>query len=305
YESKQKIHAQLDWKYWGWNLLASYNKTDFYDLFGPTKRSRAGYTLGLTYGRKHALRKPLLYHYQAGVYTYGDLEVLPQYQNIATPITDFQAANINGGIEKVRKTLGGVDDERGFSWDVDATAIYAGGEFYPTLQSNQSVGFLIPVFRNTSFWIRNSIGQSFGNSESAMSHFYFGGFRNNYVDWQASEQYRKPLAFPGAQIDEIKAYNYAKTMGEFNLRPIRLRNVGTGWLYPTYVKTSVFGTHLITDIAQSNSTRNIYNVGAQMDIQMVLFSYLKTTWSVGYAVKMENNRDNKGQLMLSLKLLGN
>jgi hypothetical protein len=54
YESKQKIHARLDWKYWGWNLMASYNKTGFYDLFGPTRRSRAGYTFGLTY-RKNIL----------------------------------------------------------------------------------------------------------------------------------------------------------------------------------------------------------------------------------------------------------
>lgn len=303
YESKQKIHAQLDWKYWGWNLLASYNKTDFYDLFGPTRRSRAGYTFGLTYEKKYTLRKPLLYHYQAGIYTYGDLEVLPQYQNVSTPIRDFQAANINGGISKLRKTLGGVDDEQGFSWDADATAIYAGEKIYPSLQSNQSVGFIVPAVRNTSFWIRNSIGQSFGEQGSALSNFYFGGFRNNYVDWQAAEQYRKPLAFPGAEIDEIQARNYIKTMGELNLKPIRLQRVGLNWFYPTYIKTSIFATHLLTNFDEQGDTRNYINAGAQIDIQMVLFSYLKTTWSIGYARMHENTMGNKGQIMLSLKLL--
>jgi hypothetical protein len=231
--------------------------------------------------------------------------VLPQYQNIESPIKNFQAASASASVEKLRKTLGGVDDETGFKWELDGTGIYAGGEFYPTVQSNQSFGLLVTAIRNTSFWVRNSIGQSFGNRGSAMSHFYFGGFRNNFVDWQPSEQYRKTLAFPGAQIDEIKAYNYIKTMGELNLRPLRLRDVGTSWLYPTYIKSSVFGTQLIADIAQSNKVRNIYNLGAQVDIQLVLFSYLKTTWSVGYAVKMEPNQENTDQIMLSLKLLGN
>ncbi|HKM92204.1 MAG TPA: hypothetical protein VJY41_00990 [Prolixibacteraceae bacterium] len=305
YKNKQKIHAQFDWKYWNWRLLASYNKTDFYDLFGPTKRSRTGYTIGLNYGRNYSMRKPLVFKYDVGIYTYGDLEVLPQYQNIATPIRNFHAASATAGIEKLRKTLGGVIDEAGFSWEIDATGIYAGKSVYPTIQSNQSIGFLIPVIRNTSFWIRNSMGQSFGDKSSSMSNFYFGGFRNNYVDWQPAEQYRNTLAFPGAQIDEISAHNYIKTMGELNLRPIRLRNVGTGWLYPTYIKSSIFSTHIITDLNKSDITRNIFNFGGQVDVQLVFFSYLKTTWSVGYAVMTEKSQTQKGQLMLSLKLLGN
>lgn len=305
YESKQKIHAQLDWKYWAWNLLASYNKTDFYDLFGPTKRSRAGYTIGINYSRSYTMRKPLVYGFSAGLYTYGDLEVLPQYQNIESPIKSFQAGSVTASVEKLRKTLGGVDDEKGFKWEIDATAMNARGNLYPTVQSNQSVGFLMPLVRNTSFWIRNSVGQSFGNRESAMSYFYFGGFRNNFVDWQPSEQYRKPLAFPGAQIDEIKAYNYIKTMGELNLRPLRLRNVGAGWMYPTYIKSSIFSTHMLSNLNIEGLTRNIFNFGGQIDVQFVLFSYLKTTWSVGYAVMTEKQADTKGQLMLSVKLLGN
>jgi hypothetical protein len=305
YDDKQKIHAQFDWSYWNWKLLASYNKTDFYDLFGSTKRSRAGYTIGLSYGKSYNLRSPLVYKFNVGAYTYGDLEVLPSYQNIATPIKNFHAFSASAGVEKLRKTLGGVDHEMGFSWDVDATGFLAGGDVFPTLQSDQSVGFLVPVMRNTSFWIRNSIGQSLGNRNSALSNFYFGGFRNNYVDWQPSEQYRKTMAFPGAQIDEIQAYNYIKTMGELNLKPIRLRNIGLTWGYPTYIKSSLFATHLITDPTQSDFTRNIFNFGTQVDIQLVMFSYLKTTWSAGYAVMVENGKQNKGQLMFSVKLLGN
>jgi hypothetical protein len=72
--------------------------------------------------------------------------------------------------------------------------------------------FWYPGIRNTSFWIRNSIGQSLGKLGSALSNFYLGGFRNNYVDWREARQYRSSIAFPGANIDEINAHQYVRTM---------------------------------------------------------------------------------------------
>ena len=304
YEDKQKFHVMLDWKFWNWNLTANYNKTHFYDLFGPTKRGRSGYSIGLNYNRKFNQKAPFLKHYDVGLYTYGDLEVLPGYQNVTSPIRNFQAATATYGLSKLRKSLGGVMDEMGYSWDISTTNYLAKGDLYPSFVSNQNVGFLIPHMKNTSFWIRNSLGQSLGKRQSELSYFYFGGFRNNYIDWQPSEQYRNALAFPGAEIDEIKAYDYVKTMGELNLRPLRLRNVGTTWLYPTFIKSSVFGTHLLTNFDRQSELKHLFNVGAQVDIQLVLFSYLKTTWSVGYASKFEKGQQHLDQLMLSLKLLG-
>lgn len=304
YKSNQKIHAQLDWKYWNWKLSASYNKTNFYDLFGPTKRSRAGYSIGLNYLRNYSLRKPLIYTLDLTAITYGNLEVLPQYQNITSPIKNMQSASAVFSIEKLRKTLGGIDDEKGFKWEMNLSGTMAGGNLYPSVESYQSIGVLVPGIRNTSFWVRNSIGQSLGDRTSALSHYYFGGFRNNYIDWQPTEQYRKPLAFPGAQIDEIEAWNYCKTLGEFNLKPFRLRDVGTSWLYPTYLKTSFFAAHLLTDFDKKDLMRNIFNAGIQADLQLVLFTYMKTTWSAGYAVMFENGKENKGQFMFSVKLLG-
>lgn len=303
-ELKQKFHLMFDWSYWNWHFSANYNPTHFYDLFGPAKRSRAGYNLGLDYHRSFSLKHPFRSYYEFGIYTYGMLEVLPQYQNIASPIRDFQAATAAYGLSKLRKSLGAVEDEQGYSWDITASSYLAQGSLFPSFVSNQDLGFLLPGMRNTSFWIRNSIGQSLGDRSSGMSYFYFGGFRNNYVDWQPSGQYRKALAFPGAGIDEIKAYNYVKTMAEVNLRPLRLRNVGTTWLYPTYIKSSLFGTHLMTNFDRNTERAHIFNAGVQVDLQLVMFSYLKTTWSLGYARMRQAGLPDKGQWMLSLKLLG-
>ncbi len=305
YDDKQKIHGQLEWNYWNWTLAASYNHTDFYDLFGPTKRSRAGYSVGLSFRRPNSIRAPFNWYYGFGANHYGDLEVLPDYQNIITPIRSFQSISAAIGASKLRRSLGGVEAEQGYKWDLHGSGIYANEEIYPSLVSEQHFGFPVPGIRNTSFWIRNSVGQSFGDRESALSYFFFGGFRNNYVDWRPSAQYRNMLAFPGADIDNIPARNFAKTMGELNLRPIRLRNVGTTWLYPTFIKMSMFGTHLITDPDNDPTRRNVFNAGTQIDIELVLLAYLKTTWSAGYARMFETGHGPGEQWMFSVKLLGN
>ena len=39
----------LDWRYLGWHGDFSWNRSDFYDLFGPTKRSRKGFAAQLGY----------------------------------------------------------------------------------------------------------------------------------------------------------------------------------------------------------------------------------------------------------------
>ncbi|NOU47461.1 MAG: hypothetical protein HOO86_10410 [Bacteroidales bacterium] len=305
YPDKQKFHGQIQWDYWLWSFNATYNKTDFYDLFGPTKRSRAGYSIGIGYNKLKTTRSPIKWHYGFGVNHYGDLEVLPQFQNVASPIRSFQSLSVETGVTKLRRTLGGVEDEKGYTWELTAYSYIANGSVYPSIISEQHIGWLVPGIRNTSFWIRNSAGQSFGKRGSSFSTFYFGGFRNNYVDWQAPDQYRKILAFPGVDIDAIDAHNFIKTMGELNLKPIRLRNVGTTWLYPTYLKTSLFGTHILLDPDYTKSRRNMFNAGAQLDLELVLFSYMKTIWSAGYARKFEDSKLPTEQWMFSVKLLGN
>lgn len=301
---KQKVHLQLKWDYWLWSFFANYNKTDFYDLFGPTKTSRPGYALGVKYMKQQTLRLPLKYRYGFHVVHHGDLEILPEFQNIKSPIREITSVSAEAEISKLRRTLGGVDDEMGYRWSATSTTILANHSLFNYLVSEQHFGILIPFIRNTSFWIRNASGFAFGASESPLSAFYLGGFRNNYIDWQPVSQYRKTLAFPGAEIDHIKATGFVKTMAELCLKPLRMRNTGTTWLYPTYLRPVLFGTHLLCDPHLTNQQRHLFNVGAQLDLELVLFSYLKTTWSLGYARIPEIHSAPSQQWMFSVKLLG-
>jgi hypothetical protein len=301
----QKAHIQLQWNLWLWSFIAQYNKTDFYDLFGPTRTSRPGYAFGVKYLKNHTLNTPFKYLYGFQLMYHGDLEVLPDFQNITSPIKQMVGLSATTEISKLRRTLGGVDDEKGYRWNLSANGYYANKGFFPSLVSEQQAGVLIPGIRNTSFWIRNATGLSFGKPESPLASFYFGGFRNNYIDWQPVSQYRKTMAFPGAEIDEIAARHFVKTMGELCLRPFRMRNIGTTWLYPTFIRPTIFGTHMAIVTDGYSTLKNLYNIGVQIDLELVLFSYLKTTWSAGYARKMEPSLAPNEQWMFSLKLLGN
>jgi hypothetical protein len=302
---RQKFHGQFRWNYWYWSFHANMNQTDFYDLFGPTRRSRAGYSLGVSYRKNHNLQSPFKRYYGFAINHFGDMEVLPQFQDVASPMRNLQDIRIEAGISKLRRTLGAVEDEKGYRWDVTGHSYLAGNSVYPSLVSEQHFGWLVPGIRNTSFWIRSSAGHAFGAKESPFSRFYFGGFRNNFVDCQPVDQYRGVLAFPGAEIDAVSAGSFVKIMEELNLKPIRIRDAGFTWLYPTFIKSSIFGTQLLLDPLSAGNRSVVYNAGIQMDMEVVLFSYLKTTWSAGYARKFSKTGLPAGEWMFSVKLLGN
>jgi hypothetical protein len=171
---------------------------------------------------------------------YGDLETLPIYQNIASDYKNLFIATINFHKSYLRKSLGAIEPEQGYDWNVYAFTSLAKGTFYPQLINNFDVGFLLPS-RNSSLWFRTSAGQSFGDSDKSNSYFYFGGFGNNYVDYRTVQLYRDMSSLPGVQIDEISALNYGKLTTEINFRPIRFRRLGWNGFYSTYARFTLFG----------------------------------------------------------------
>ena len=60
------------------------NGADFYDLFGPTKTSRKGYALGVGYTRRSSTTSRGDSTSTSTPAYYGDLERLPDYQNVPT-----------------------------------------------------------------------------------------------------------------------------------------------------------------------------------------------------------------------------
>lgn len=306
---KNRFHAAVDWKLWNWSMQASWNKTDFYDLFGPTRNSRKGYQIGITYEKENFTQSPFNWHWGFAINTYGDMDALPMYQNInvTNGIKSFQTASLNLGASKTRISLGGTIPEQGYEWQLNGYTYLANGKWYPTLTMSLDEGTRLPFMRNASAWLRMAAGQNFGDRESIFGQEYFGGFRNNYVDHGTIYRYRTINAMPGTDIDGISAHSFCKAMGEINLQPLRFRNVGMLCLYPTYAQLSLFATDLIANPWGKDQFNNYVSIGGQLNVEVVLFNYMKTTWSFGYA-RCLNQRSSglpssSGEWLISLKLL--
>lgn len=306
---KNQFHFDLQWKYYFWTFTGAWNHTDFYDLAGPMRTSRKGYMARVAYDYTNSLFVPYVKDYGFSVSAYGDMDALPLYQEIGLDdgVKSMQTVSAYANMSKLRTSLGGVMKEQGYALGVQGYGYLAGGSFYPSVEATADFGTLVPIDRNTSFWLRTAAGHSFGKAESAFGNFYFGGFRNNRLDYRNSFQYRTPQAMPGVDIDALPAHSYMKATAELNLRPIRFNDFGALFCYPTWIQCSMFGTGL-SAWNPDPSHRMYYSAGVQLTTELVFLNYLKTTFSVGFGhlfapqgLPMGGHHDN--ELMISLKLL--
>lgn len=301
-----KFHVSASLKYWLWTLSAAWNPTNFYDLFGPTRTSRKGYYAHLAYNYSTTLQSPYVINYGASVAHYGNLDALPMYQNVAVDdnINSFQSVNAYLSTSKSYSTLGAIVAESGYSFDVNANTVIAGGKLFPSVDATWAQGTLLPFGLHNTAWLRTTVGQSFGDSDSSFGNEYFGGFGNNYVDNGSINRFKTLSSMPGAEINEIGAHTYAKVQGDISFCPIRFNNFGALRCYPNFIQFNVFAADLMTDLwgCDRRYKSNYVSIGTQMNMQLVLFTHMTTTLSVGYARIFANDLKG-GELMISLKLL--
>lgn len=301
---ENRFHLDVDWTYRWWHFTASWNHTDFYDLLGPMQTSRKGYSFSLGYSRMNTLRAPLKTHWGVTIAAYGLMDALPLAQNVRVDIRSMQSLFAFYHISKTRKSLGGVKPEQGWEFGTDDYVNLVAGHFYPTLTITANGGVLLPYLRNTSIWLKNNFGSNFGGNDEAFSYEYFGGFRMNYID--CSTPYRVAGLFdynamPGAELDQIRAKTYLRSHLQLDICPLRFNNFGALGIYPTWAQLSPFVGYL------NASGDNYLNYGAELNIEVMLFNYLKTTWSIGFARihgfnEMSPFGNARNEWMFSLKL---
>ena len=303
---KNRFHASAKIKFWQWTLNAAWNEPCFYDLFGPRRSSRKGYNLSLGYETSNDLQFPLVWSWGGTAAHYGDMDALPMYQEVSVDegITSFQTMELHFNIGKTRKTIGAIEPEHGYRFNMAGNIYLVNGELFPALNSTLEKGFLLPVGLHNSFWLRGTVGQNFGDSNSSFGNDYFGGFRNNYIDNGEINRFKTTLSMPGAPIDAICAHSFAKFNAELDFSPIRLNNFGALQCYPNYIQIKAFANDLMADYwgSRRNSKANYISAGAQINIPLVIFTYMNTTLSAGYA-RIWGDGLNRSELMISLKLL--
>ncbi len=298
----ERAHLRFKYRYMFWTLTGAYNKADFYDFFGPTKTSRKGYSLALNYDRPIIYNKPRVLEYTIDVAGYGGLERLPDFQNIATSFDEFYTASAELRYKNTRKTIGGVEHEKGPTWKLASSNSYVKSKLYSLVHANVDYGFLLPV-DHMSLWLRTSVGHSFGERNEPFANFYFGGFGNNWVDHAEVDRYREFYSFPGVELNEVGGKNYGKLTLELTLPPVRFKRLGVPALYCNWTRLALFSSGIITNVDSRAHRRELVDVGAQLNFKVVLFSSLESTFSLGYAVAAEEGRSPTDEFMVSLKIL--
>jgi hypothetical protein len=307
--SDQSGHLDIVGHYLGWRGRASWNRSDFYDLFGPTKRSRKGYGVALGYDHLLIYDEPRKLELSTDLAYFGNIDTLPNAQNVSTPFTQLSTAAVKLNFTDVRRSLGAVDDEQGFKWTAALTANQAGGD-KPSglLRGGLDLGVALPL-AHSSLWSRSAVGAANGPSTDPAAAFYFGGFGNNYVDDGLVKRYREYGSMPGFSIDQIGGQRFFKQMVEWNLPPVIFESIGTPSFHLTWMRPALFAVALWTDSNHNASSTNtagrqtFSSLGTQIDFRLSTLHWYEMMLSVGYAAGYEGSRRSGGEWMLSLKIM--
>ncbi len=298
----ERVHLSVNFGYLNWKVHGTMNEANFYDLFGPTKVSRKGYSAGLALKQSFITDEPRTMAATIDLTGYSGLEKLPDFQNISTSFDKFVTLNGKLNYKYYIRTLGSVDAERGVQWTLSSFNTLVRSRFYPLVCLSLDYGFMLPV-DHTSLWARTSFGYSSRGRDDPFANFYFGGFGNNWIDYQDVQRYRAFYSFPGLQLNEAGGTRYGKYLLELDLPPLRFRRVGILNAYCTWARFALFSGILQTNIDDASLRTDYLDVGGQVDFRIVLFSNLESTFSLGYAFAWARYQRAEREFMASLKLL--
>jgi len=298
----ERPHLRADYQRYDWTGRAALNGADFYDLFGPTKTSRRGYEVALGHTNLLIFDEPRRLTLKIDGRFAGNLDQLPEYQNVPVKVTRLATVVGDLSYTDVRSSLGKVDDEKGQRWSLAIREDAVASTLFTKVRGRYDIGVPLPI-GHSSIWVRSAAGFSPQDADEPFANFYFGGFGNNYVDHKDEQRYREYQALPGFEINEVAGRNFAKSIVEWTVPPLRFSRAGTPGFYLTWMRPSVFATALVTNLDARVGRRTVSNAGAQLDFRLSALSTLDLTLSVGGAVAFEDGSRPRREAMVSLKVL--
>jgi hypothetical protein len=299
---REQVHLRAEYERYDWKATASWNDADFYDLFGPTKVSRKGYDITVGHTNTLIYDQPKRLTLTLTGTAAGNLDQLPQYQNVPVTVDRLYSADAELEYTNMRSSLGHVDDEKGQTWTAVAHTDYANGSPFVRVHGTYDIG--APVSSaHSSIWLRNAAGFSPQNAAEPFANFFFGGFGNNWVDHGEIKRYREYYAFPGARINEIGGRNFVRSLVEWSLPPLRFSSVGTPGFYLGFLRPAVFLGGLATNLDRSDIRRTAATAGGQVDLRFTMLSALDLTLSIGGGVRVADGSAPRREAMISLALL--
>jgi hypothetical protein len=305
YPSWQRLHFATEGRYKDWTAGVAWNGADFYDLFGPIKRSLSGYNGHVGYDYALVYDPPVTTDFVAKVAYYGDLDTLPGFQNVSSPSRNLFTAEAGLVASDTRHSPGAVDEEAGFRWSIKAHAYGAAGEFIPRVSGTFDVGMPLPI-DHSSLWLRTGASVSEGRHDDPLANSYLGGFDNNYIDsasYGGAQRYRGLLSMPGFEIDALNGKSLAKATLEWCLPPIRFEALGSPGFYASWARPELFVSALETNPDRRNYRHSAEDVGGQLDFQLSVMHRQPMMLSIGIARGFSSSGLGKTEFMISLQVL--
>jgi hypothetical protein len=296
----QRLHLDVEYQTPNWKLTYWHNLADVYDLAGPVLRSRKGDAFIASYTKPLIYDPPRQLDIFGSASAYFGLEQLPGAQNIASPKA-LRSAEIGLRYTNTTRALGGVDHEKGIAARIVTGSDEAQGHVFPRLYGGVDLGTALP-WSNSSAWLYAHAGVVGGPRNNPLGAYYFGAFRNNYVDDRPEKRYREMESFPGFDIDELAVRRFGRITGELNLPPVRFAEVGTPSFYLSYIRPAAFAGYMAAE-RQDGVNRTYQDVGAQLDLNFTVALRLPMVLSVGAAAGFENGHYRKTEWLASLKIM--
>lgn len=297
----ERFHFNVEYKSTNYYLRYWHNDADFYDLFGPTERSRKGDAFLAGYKVPLIFDTPVEMNLMIDAAYYMGLDTLPANQNVSASAEEIGSFDVTLTYTDTQKTIGAVDHEKGYRWEISGGSDLANRDAFPHVRGGFDFGFPIG-WEHSSLWLYSAAGVAGGDRNNPLTPFYFGGFKNNFLDDKETKRYRLYHTLPGFSIDEVAASRFGKTLVEWNLPPIRFDDVGTPSLYLGSIRPAAFAGALFADPGL-DSKRIVGDAGLQLDFNFTLAHRLPMTLSVGYAVGVEDWKKQDEEWLLSLKIM--
>ncbi|MFM7119716.1 MAG: TolB family protein, partial [Gammaproteobacteria bacterium] len=298
----EQAHVDLSGRYLFWRGSVSWNRSDFYDLFGPTERSRKGLAIKLGHERRLIDDEPRLLRLTWDLAHYDDIDTLPGAQKVGTDFTRLTTAEVGLRYTDLKRSLGAIDDERGVTGSLVAYGSAANSAWVPQWLGTLDVGRPLPL-PNSSIWLRSAAGAGYGDPDDPLANFYFGGFGNNWVDNGLVPRYRNFDALPGFEINERQGLRFLREMVEVNLPPVFFESVGRPDFHLSSVRPALFAAGLWTDPDRGAREARLGSIGLQADLGFRILHWYDMTLSAGFAWGFEGREFAGTEFMLSLKLL--
>jgi len=297
----QDWHLDVEYRTLKWRFRYWHNDADFYDLFGPTERARAGDAVIVGYRHSFIYDPPRQLDLDVEAAYYTGLDTLPSAQNVQSSFDTLASFNAELTYTNTTRSLGAVDHERGWRWNLAVGADHANDEFFPSIRGGIDFGVPLPI-NNASVWLYSSAGAVGGDEASPLSSFYMGAFGNNYVDDGEVKRYRDFDSLPGFEINEIDARSFVRSVAELNLPPVRFEDLGNSAFFLSSMRPAFFVGALET-APNVGDRRSLQSIGVQTDWNFTVAHRLPMVLSLGYAEGFEDGERQGNEVLLSLKIM--